>query len=176
MSARTPSVLRRHPISECSASTQDRCCRPGSAPGPPAPALRQLGPGPSPARSSSNSESSEQLPSIAPRWHHSESLGPECATTWPALSRRVALRSSIAGVSCCARADGCLPSDGRARSESVSASCAMVVWALLMVLIDLSFSHWTHVTFKQSRAWPTRRGGGRRRECVYCVLWCHRES
>ncbi len=143
MSART---LRRHPISECSASTPDRRRRPGSAPGPPAPALRRLGPGPPLASSSSNSESSEQLPSIAPRWLHSESLGPEFATTWPALSRRAALRSSIAGVSC--RADGCLPSDGRARSESVSASCAMVVWALSMVLIDLPFSHWTHVTFK----------------------------
>ena len=90
--------------------------------GPPAPARRRHGPGPPPARSSSGSESSEQLPSIAPRWPHSESLGPECATTWPALCRRVALRSSIAGVSCCA--DGCLPSDGRARSVSVSASCA----------------------------------------------------
>jgi hypothetical protein len=138
--------LRRHPISECSASTPDRRRRPGSAPGPPAPALRRLGP--PPARSSSNSESSEpQLPSIAPRWPHFESLGPECATTWPALSRSVALRSSIAGVSesCCA--DGCLPSYGRARAESVSASCAMVVWALSMVLKDLPFSHWTHVTF-----------------------------
>ena len=58
-----------------------------------------------------------QLPSIAPRWPHSESLGPECATTWPAERRRVALRSSIAGVAC--RADGCLPSGGRARSESI---------------------------------------------------------
>jgi hypothetical protein len=137
MSARTPSVLRRHPISDCSASIPDRCRRPGSAPGPPAPALRRLGPGPPQARSSSNSESSEQLPSIAPWWPHPESLGPECATTWPALSRRVALRRRIAGVSCCA--DGCLPSDGRARSESVSASCAMVAWALSMVLIDLPF-------------------------------------
>ena len=36
--------LRRHPISECSASTPDRRRRPGSAPGPPAPALRRLGP------------------------------------------------------------------------------------------------------------------------------------
>ena len=124
--------------------------------GPPAPARRRHGPGPPPARSSSGSESSEQLPSIAPRWPHSESLGPECATTWPALSRRVALRSSKAGVSCCA--DGCLPSDGRARSESVSASCAMVTWALSMVLIDLPFSHWTHVTFKQVR--PSRRACG----------------
>jgi hypothetical protein len=89
----------------------------------------------------------------SPRWPHSESLGPECATTWPAVRRRVALRSSIAGVSCCA--DGCLPSDGRARSESVSASCSMVGWALSMVLIDLPFSHWTHVTF------TNRREGGR---------------
>ncbi len=161
MSARTPSVLRRHPISECSSSIPDRRHRAGSAPGPPAPALRRVGPGPPPARSSSNSESSEQLPSIAPRWPHSESLEPECATTWPAVCRRVSLRSSIAGVLCCA--DGCLPSDGRARSESVSASCAMVAWALSMVLIDLPFSHWTHasVTFKQragsgslSHRWP----------------------
>ena len=44
------------------------------------------------------------------------------------MRQRVALRSCIAGVSCCA--DGCLPSDGRARSESVSASCAMVAWAI----------------------------------------------
>ncbi len=153
MSARTPSVLRRHLICECSSSILDRRRRPGSAPGPPAPALRRLGPGPPPAcGSSSNSESSEQLPSIAPRWLHSESLGPECATTWPALSRRVALRSSIAGLSCCA--DGCLPSDGRARSESVSAACAMIVWALSMVLKDLPYSHWTHVTFKH----PSRMG------------------
>ena len=112
--------LRRHPISECSPSTPDRRRRPGSAPGPPAPALRRLGPGPPPARSSSYSESSEQLPSIAPRWPYSESLGFKCATTWLASRRRVALRSSIAGVAC--RADGCLPSGGRARSESVSVS------------------------------------------------------
>jgi hypothetical protein len=44
--------LRRHPISECSASIPDRRRQPGSAPGPPAPALRRLGPGPPPARSS----------------------------------------------------------------------------------------------------------------------------
>ncbi len=115
--------------------------------GPPAPARRRHGPGPPPARSSSNPESSEQLPSIAPRWPHSESRGPECATTWPAVLRRVALRSTIVGVAY--RADGCLPSGERARSESVSASCALVAWALSMVLIDLPFSSWTHVTFKQ---------------------------
>jgi hypothetical protein len=45
---------------------------------------------------------------------------------------RVALRSSIAEVAC--RTDGCLPSGGRARSESVSASCAMVGWALSIEL------------------------------------------
>ncbi len=118
---------RIHPRSSCS--------------GPP-----PVGPGPPPARSSSISESSEQLPSIAPRWSHSESLGPGCAT-WPAVRRRVALHSSIAGVAF--RADGCLPSGGRARSESVSASCAMVGWALSIGLIDLAFSNWTHVTFKQ---------------------------
>ncbi len=111
-----PQCLRRHPISECSASTADRRRRPGSASSPP------------PARSSSISESSEQLPSIAPRWPHSESQEPRCDTTWPAVRRLVALRSSLAGV--VFRADGCLPSDGRARSESVSASCAMVGWAL----------------------------------------------
>jgi hypothetical protein len=64
----------------------------------------------------------------------------------PAVRRRVALRSSIAGVAF--RADGCLPSGGRARSESVSASCAIVGWALSIGLIDLPFSHWTHVKFK----------------------------
>jgi hypothetical protein len=85
-------------------------------------------PPPARARFSSISESSEQLPSIAPWWPHSESLGPGCATTWPAVCRYVALRSSIAGVAF--RADGCLPSGGHARSESVSASCAMVGWAL----------------------------------------------
>ncbi len=52
------------------------------------------------------------------------------------------------GLRCAGRADGCLPSGGRARSESVSASCAMVGWALSIGLIDLPFSHWTHVTFK----------------------------
>ncbi len=36
--------LRRHPISECSASTPDRHCWHGSAPGPSAPALHRLGP------------------------------------------------------------------------------------------------------------------------------------
>ncbi len=128
----------------------------GPAPGPPAPALRRLGPGPPPARSSSNSESSEQLPSIAPRWPHSESLGPKCVTTWPAVRRRVALHSSIARVAC--RADGCLPSGGRARSESVSASCAMVAWAPSIGLIDVPFSHWTHVTFKH----PSAQRHGRR--------------
>ncbi len=148
--------LRHHPISECPASIPDRRRRPGSAPGPPAPALRRFGPAPPPARSSSISESSWQLPSIAPRWPHSESLGPGCATTWPAVRQRVALRSCIAGVAC--RADRCLPSGGRARSESISASCAMIGWALSIVLIDLPFSHWTHVTFKHSPSgrscWP----------------------
>ena len=52
-------------------------------------------------------------------------------------------------LSCCA--DGCLPSDGRARSESVSASCTMVVWALSIGLIELPLSHWAHVTCKQER-------------------------
>ncbi len=89
-------------------------------------------------------------PSIAPQWPHSESPGPGCATTWPAVRRRVALHSSIAGVAF--RADGCLPSGGRARSESVSASCAMVGWALSIGLIDWPFSHWTHVTFKHGKA------------------------
>ncbi len=65
----------------------------------------------------------------------------------PARSARS--HGSIAGVVC--RADGCLRSDGRARSESVSASCAMVGWALSLGLIDLPFSHWTHVTFKHER-------------------------
>jgi hypothetical protein len=89
-----------------------------------------------PARSSSISESSKQLPSIAPQWPHSESLGPGCATTWPAVRRRGVLCSSIAGVAF--RADGCLPSGARARSESVSASlaCAIVGWALSIGLID----------------------------------------
>jgi hypothetical protein len=109
-------------------------------------------PGSPPARSSLISEPSEQFPSIAPRWPHSESLGPGCATTWPAVRRRIALSSSIAGVAC--RADGCLPSGGRVRSESVSASCAMVGWALSIGLIDLSFSTWTHVKFKH----PSRMG------------------
>jgi hypothetical protein len=146
-------MLRQH-------SGPDRRRRPGSAPGPPAQALRRLGPGPPPARSSSISESSEQLPSIAPRWPYSESLGPGCATTWQAVRRRVALSSSIAGVAF--RADGCLPVGGRARSESVSASCAMPVvgWALSIGLpvIDLPFSHWTHVTFKQAAPEPGQPG------------------
>jgi hypothetical protein len=106
------------------------------------------------------SESSEERPSIAPRWPHSESLGPGCATVtaWPAVRRRVALRSSIAEVAF--RADGCLPSGGRARSESVSASCAMVGWALSIGLIDLPFSHWTHfhVTFKHPSESESRMG------------------
>jgi hypothetical protein len=114
--------------------------------GPPAPARRRHWPGPPPARSSSDSESSGQLPSIAPRWPYSESRRPECATTWPAVLRRVALRRTIVGVAC--RGDGCLPTGERAISESVSASCALVAWALSMVLIDLPFSPWTHVSFK----------------------------
>ena len=150
--------LRRHPISECSASTPDRRRRPGSAPGPPAPALRQFGPGPPPARSSSISESSEQLPSIAPRWPHSESLGPECATTWPASRWRVALRSSIAGVAC-----------RRARSESVSASCAMVGWALSIGLIDLPFSHWTHVTFKHPSRIQNGKAGAQSDRHIFAI-------
>ncbi len=63
------------------------------------------------------------------------------------MRRRVALRSSLVGVA--VRADGCLPSGGRARSESISATCAIVGWVLSIRLIDLPFSHWTHVTFKQ---------------------------
>jgi hypothetical protein len=128
---------------------------------PPAFRIKVVGPDPPPilllwpsacwARSSAgplllDPESSEQLPSIAPRWAHSESQGSGCATTWPAVLR-VALRSSIAGVAF--HADGCLPSGGRARSESVSAPRAMVGWALSIGLIDLPFSHWTHVTFKR---------------------------
>ena len=137
--------LRHHPISECPASIPERRRRPGPAP------VLLLWSSAGWARSSAgpllyNPQSSEQLPSIAPRWPHSESLGPGCATPWPAVRRRVTLRSSIAGVAC--RADGCLPSGGRARSEPVSASCAMVGWALSIGLIDLPFSHWTHVTFK----------------------------
>jgi hypothetical protein len=100
-----------------------------------------VGPGPPPARSSSISESSKQLPSITLRWPHPESREPGCATTWPAVRRRVALRSSIPGVAC--RDDGWLPSGGRARSESVSAPRAMVDWALsvgLQDIIDLPFS------------------------------------
>jgi hypothetical protein len=70
-----------------------------------------------------------------------------CATTWPAVRRRVALRSSIAGVAF--RADGCLPSGGRARSESVSASCAMVGpgqlgtinWADRLAILTLDACH-----------------------------------
>ena len=150
--------LRRHPISECSASTPDRRHRPGSAPGPPAPALSRLGPvlrRPAPPRTPSPPSSSH--PSLQ-RWPHSESLGPECATTWPAVRRRVALRSSMVGVAC--RADGCLPSGGRARSESVSASCALVAWVLSIVLIDLPFSPWTHVTFKHAGRTPA--GGAAR--------------
>jgi hypothetical protein len=140
MSARTPSV-----------STVIRLIRPRSSCSYPPP----VGPGPPPARSSSISEPSEQLPSIAPWWPHSESLGPGCATTWPAVRRCLALRSSLAGVAF--RADGCLPSGGRARSESESASCAMVGWALSIVLIDLPFSHRTHVTFKHSLVQIIRR-------------------
>ncbi len=83
--------LRRHPISECSASIPDRRRRPGSAPQSTCFCPPPVRPGPPPACSSSISESSEQLPSIAPRWPHSESLGPGCATTWPAVHRRVAL-------------------------------------------------------------------------------------
>jgi hypothetical protein len=64
---------------------------------PPSSGPPPVGPGPPPARSSSISESSEQLPSIAPRWPHSESRGPGCVTAWPAVRRRVALRN-IAGV------------------------------------------------------------------------------
>ncbi len=61
-------------------------------------------------------------------------------------SKHVALCTSIAGVAFLT--NGCLPSGGRARSESVSASCAMVGWALEIGLIDLPFSNWTHITFK----------------------------
>ncbi len=151
MSAHTPSVSAVIRLVNAPPALRIEVVGPDPPSGPPAPARRRHGPGPPPARSSSNSESSEQLPSIAPRWPHSESRGPECATTWPAVRQRVALRSSIAGVAC--RADG-LPSGGRARSESVSASCALVGCALSMVLIDLPFSPWTHVTFKH----PSRMG------------------
>ncbi len=120
--------------------------------GPDPPPVLLLLPSAGWARSSSISESSEQLLSIAPRLPHSESQEPWCATTWPVVRRRVALHSSIAGVAC--RADGQLLSEGRARSESVSASSAMVGWALSIGLIDSPFSHWTHVTFKH----PSRMG------------------
>jgi hypothetical protein len=121
-----------------------------------------VGPGPPPARSSLILESSEQLPSIAPRWPQSESLGFECATTWLAVRRRAPLRSSLSEVDC--RADGCLPSGGRARSESVCASCTLVGWALSIGLIDLPCSHWTYVTFKQQQG--PRAVRGQRRSCT----------
>jgi hypothetical protein len=118
----------------------DRRRRPGSAPGPPAPALRRLGPvlrRPAPPRS--------RVVRAAPI-HRSTVTS--LRVTRQAVRRRVALRSSIAGVAF--RADGCLPSDGRARSESVSGSHAMVGWALSIGLIDLPFSHWTRITFKHN--------------------------
>ncbi len=136
----------RHPTSEswCSASIPDRCCRLVLLLWPSAGWARSLYSAGQTVTSSSISaaESSEQLPSFAPRWPHSESLGPGCATTWPAVRWRIALHSSLAGVAFRRgrRADGCLPSGGRARSESVSASlacqCAMVSWALSNGLID----------------------------------------
>jgi hypothetical protein len=96
--------LRRHPISECSASTPDRRRRPRSAP-------RSCCSGPPPAwaRSSAGPLLLELRVVRAAPIHrstvaHSESQEPECATTWPAVRRRVALRSSISGVAC--RADG----------------------------------------------------------------------
>ncbi len=127
--------LRRHPISECSASMPDRRRRPGSAPGPPAPALCRVGPGPPPVRSSSISESSEQLPSIV-----------SLRVTGTRVRHNMAGGAPARGVAF--RTDGCLLSGGRARSESVSASCAMVGWALSIGRIGLPSSHWTHVTFK----------------------------
>ncbi len=39
-------------------------------------------------------------------------------------------------------------------------SCAMVGWALSIGLIDLPFSHWTHVTFKHYRLHSGGSGGG----------------
>jgi hypothetical protein len=83
------------------------------------------------------------------------------------VRRRAALRSSIAGVAI--RVDGCLPSGGRARSESVSASCAMVGWALSIGLIDLPFSHWTHVTFKQPGGLAVLRVGSNRSAVSICL-------
>jgi hypothetical protein len=57
--------LCSHPISERSASTPDRRRRPGSAPGPPAPALRQLGPVlRRPAPSLSLNRPSSSMPSL----------------------------------------------------------------------------------------------------------------
>ncbi len=85
MSARTPSVsavIRLVNAPPAFRIESDRRRQPGSAPGPPAPCPPPVVPGPPPARSSSISKSSEQLPSIAPRWPHSESLGPWCLNVY----------------------------------------------------------------------------------------------
>ncbi len=73
---------------------------------------------------------------------HSESLGFERARFAADRPRRTALRVRTPGLACVA---GWSPPGGRARSESVLAACAMLARLVSTELIDLPFSHLSHV-------------------------------
>jgi hypothetical protein len=83
---------------------------------------------------------------------HSESLGLECVWFAADRPRRAALRVRTPGLACCVA--GWWPPGGRARSESVLASCSMLAWPVSIELIALPFSHLSHVAVKHKRHIP----------------------
>jgi hypothetical protein len=83
---------------------------------------------------------------------HSESLGLECACLAADRPRRAALRMRTPWLACCVA--GWSPPGGRARSESVLAPCSMLAWQVSKELMDLPFSHLSHLAIKH----PSRMG------------------
>ncbi len=124
---------------------------PDPPPCPPAPVLSRLGPVLRVRRPAPHGSPSRPGRSIlAPQRRHSELLGLKCARFAADRPRRAALRVRTPGLACCAAGWTLSPPGGRARSESVLAPCSLVMLAqpLSIELIDLPFSHLSHVAVK----------------------------
>ncbi len=63
------------------------------------------------------------------------------------------------GLACCVA--GWSPPGGRARSESVLAPCSMLAWPVSIELIDLPFSHLSHVAINEAPYTLAHRQAGR---------------